>query len=69
MQDYAKKKKVLTSKLNLKCIKTLSGHFAKIYTICWSTKSKILSASQDGKMIVFWIFSVENDGKIAFFVE
>lgn len=40
--------------IKLKCRRTLKGHLAKIYSLAWSNDSKqIVSASQDGKLIIW----------------
>jgi len=42
------------SKLKLKLRRTLKGHLAKIYAMHWSTdREKLVSASQDGKLLVW----------------
>lgn len=45
-------------KLSLKPRRTLKGHFAKIYAMHWSeTDRNLVSASQDGKLIVWNAYS------------
>jgi len=40
--------------LKIKCRQVLRGHLAKIYSLAWSSDSKqIVSASQDGKLIIW----------------
>ncbi|KAM9488551.1 guanine nucleotide-binding protein G(I)/G(S)/G(T) subunit beta-3a [Clarias gariepinus] len=42
------------SKVQLKTRKTLRGHTGKVYALQWGTESKLcVSASQDGKMIIW----------------
>ncbi|GAA6094372.1 guanine nucleotide-binding protein G(I)/G(S)/G(T) subunit beta-3a [Tachysurus ichikawai] len=46
------------SKVQLKSKKTLRGHLSKIYAMQWGSDSKLcVSASQDGKMIVWDTYS------------
>ena len=41
-------------KIPIKCKRSLRGHLAKIYAIQWSEeKTKLVSASQDGKLLVW----------------
>eukprot|EP01100_Stratorugosa_tubuloviscum_P009131 TRINITY_DN381_c2_g1_i1.p1 TRINITY_DN381_c2_g1~~TRINITY_DN381_c2_g1_i1.p1 ORF type:complete len:342 (+),score=163.61 TRINITY_DN381_c2_g1_i1:270-1295(+) len=41
-------------KISIKCRRTLKGHLAKIYALQWSDdKHNIVSASQDGKLLVW----------------
>lgn len=37
----------------LRCRRTLRGHYAKIYSLAWGTNHEVVSASQDGKLIVW----------------
>ena len=44
-------------KTNFKCRRTLKGHFGKIYAMHWGPRSELLvSAAQDGKMVVCLFF-------------
>lgn len=46
------------NKLRLQCRRTLKGHLAKIYSMAWSSDNRhIVSASQDGKLIVWNAFT------------
>jgi len=41
-------------KCNIKCRRTLKGHISKIYAMHWSEdKTKLVSGSQDGKLLVW----------------
>ena len=44
-------------RLNMKPRRILKGHLAKIYAMHWGDDTKLLSASQDGKLIVWNGFS------------
>lgn len=57
LREYGKKNGMTLNKLVLKNRKVLKGHFAKVYAISWSTHKKIVSASQDGKMIIWDAFT------------
>jgi len=47
----------IVAKLNIKQRRTLKGHFAKIYAMHWSEQDRqLVSASQDGKLIVWQAF-------------
>jgi guanine nucleotide-binding protein G(I)/G(S)/G(T) subunit beta-1 len=40
--------------LKLKCRRVLKGHLAKIYSLAWNHDSRqVVSASQDGKLIIW----------------
>lgn len=46
------------TKINMKVRRTLKGHLAKIYAMHWATDKKhLVSASQDGKLIVWDAYS------------
>jgi len=48
----------MSARLSLKARKILKGHFAKIYAMHWSEdKRHLVSASQDGKLIVWNAFT------------
>jgi len=47
-----------TGKINMRIRRTLKGHLAKIYAMHWATDSRnLVSASQDGKLIVWDSYS------------
>ncbi|ORZ16504.1 guanine nucleotide-binding protein subunit beta [Absidia repens] len=53
LEEMAKEVESL-SKLSLKTRRTMKGHLAKIYSMHWATdKRHLVSASQDGKLIVW----------------
>ncbi|GIQ83466.1 guanine nucleotide-binding protein, beta subunit [Kipferlia bialata] len=50
-------------RLPIKARRTLEGHVAKLYSLCWATDSRsLVSASQDGKLIVW---DAPNESKTA----
>ncbi|MES1922785.1 G protein subunit beta, partial [Bonamia ostreae] len=53
LRDFSSRKARTKPKLTIKNRKVLKGHFAKIYAISWSSTKKLVSASQDGKMIIW----------------
>jgi len=54
LQVAADSKGIDHCSLNIKTRKVLKGHFGKIYAMHWSSDSKnLVSASQDGKLIVW----------------
>lgn len=54
LQNYSQENAVEKLSCNLKCGRVLKGHFGKIYSMHWSSDSKhIVSASQDGKLIIW----------------
>ena len=54
LQVVSEEKGIGEAQLNLKARKVLKGHFGKIYAMHWSADSKnLVSASQDGKLIVW----------------
>jgi len=54
LQVVSAEKSIGETALTLKARKVLKGHFGKIYAMHWSSDSKnLVSASQDGKLIVW----------------
>lgn len=54
LEDFSSEKGELIQPRPIKARKTLKGHLAKIYSLAWANDSKLLvSASQDGKLIVW----------------
>jgi len=58
LADTAASANIPRASVSLKLRRTLKGHFGKIYAMHWSTDSKqLVSASQDGKLIVWNAFT------------
>jgi guanine nucleotide-binding protein G(I)/G(S)/G(T) subunit beta-1 len=58
LKEYAESNGTGLSKLNIKMRRILKGHFGKIYAMHWSQdKRHLVSASQDGKLIIWNGFS------------
>lgn len=58
LMTLAQKKGVTSALSDLKQRRILKGHFGKIYAMHWSTDSKhLVSASQDGKLIIWNAFT------------
>eukprot|EP01083_Nonionella_stella_P276999 941668_1 len=54
LRAMSNKQNVPTPKLDLKEMRHLRGHFGKIYAMQWAGDSRsLVSASQDGKLIVW----------------
>ncbi|XP_030042174.1 guanine nucleotide-binding protein G(I)/G(S)/G(T) subunit beta-3 [Microcaecilia unicolor] len=57
MEQVTSEKEVI-GRIQMRTRRTLRGHLAKIYAMQWSTESRLLvSASQDGKLIVWDTYS------------
>jgi len=55
------------SRITMRTRRTLRGHLAKIYAMHWSTDSRnLVSASQDGKLIVWDTYSTNKVGHCSF---
>lgn len=60
LKDYAAEKNIaFPSKAQIKMRRILKGHFGKIYAMHWSSSNNhyLVSASQDGKLIIWNAFS------------
>jgi len=67
MADIAEKSSVpKTAKTALQQRRILKGHFGKIYAIHWATDSRrLVSASQDGKLIIWNAFTTNKEHAIS----
>lgn len=63
--DLAEKQSVPKAKCALQQRRILKGHFGKIYSAHWSSDSKrLVSASQDGKLIIWNAFTTNKEHAI-----
>ncbi|KAH0246166.1 guanine nucleotide-binding protein-like protein subunit beta 1, partial [Aureobasidium melanogenum] len=58
LRDVARQRTEALPRLQMKTKRTLKGHLAKIYAMHWSTDRRhLVSASQDGKLIIWDAYS------------
>jgi len=55
LKEYASSHQVSSPEVNIVCRRVLKGHFGKIYSLQWSPHDSVhvVSASQDGKLIIW----------------
>lgn len=54
LQTVSENEGIENGSVNIKCTRVLKGHFGKIYAMHWSDDSlHVVSASQDGKLIIW----------------
>jgi guanine nucleotide-binding protein G(I)/G(S)/G(T) subunit beta-1 len=58
LSELAGQRNVVAAKCDMKQRRILKGHFGKIYAMHWASDSKhLVSASQDGKLIIWNAFT------------
>lgn len=57
LENYVRENPVNVPKPQIRMRRILKGHFGKIYAMHWSRGQKLVSASQDGKLIIWNAFS------------
>jgi guanine nucleotide-binding protein G(I)/G(S)/G(T) subunit beta-1 len=66
LADLAEKSGVAKMRCELQQRRILKGHFGKIYAMHWATDSRhLVSASQDGKLIIWNAFTTNKEHAIA----